>query len=77
MEVKAATGITIDGGLKISIKAGAGWITIGPEGVSMGGPIVKINSGGSGTSAKAAKKAIPTAPKKPAEIKEKKDPLAK
>jgi type VI secretion system secreted protein VgrG len=77
MAIKAGTGITIDGGVKISIKAGAGWITIGPDGVSMGGPLVKINSGGSGTSAKPAKKASPTAPKAPAKVQEKKDPLAK
>ena len=77
MAIKASAGITIDGGMKISIKAGAGWITLGPDGVSMGGPLVKINSGGSGSSAKAAKKASPTAPKAPAKVVAKKDPLAK
>ena len=77
MNLKASTGMMIDGGVSLSIKAGAGFITLGPDGVSISGPMVKINSGGSASPAKAAKKASPTAPKAPAKVVPKKDPLAK
>ena len=69
-------GIVIDGGTQLCIKAGGAFITLGPEGVTIQGTMVKINSGGSAGSASAAATASPAAPKAPAEPKENKDPLA-
>ena len=68
----------------MTLKAGAGTITLGPAGVTIDGPLVKINSGGGGGSAgsaaaakkaKAANKAQPKKPKEPAKPTEQKDPL--
>ena len=75
VHIKAATGVVIDGGLQLAIKAGAAFITLGPDGVSISGPIVKINSGGSAGSASAAAQANPAQPAEPAEPPEHKDPL--
>ena len=77
VHIKATTGVVIDGGLQLSIKAGAAFITLGPDGVSISGPIVKINSGGSAGSASAAAKANPAQPKEPPAPPEHKDPLQK
>jgi type VI secretion system secreted protein VgrG len=80
MALKASLGINLDGGLTISLKAGPSSVVIGPDGVSITGPLVKINSGGApGNAGKAAKaaKASPAAPKAPKKTTEKKDPLAK
>jgi type VI secretion system secreted protein VgrG len=74
VHLKAKTSIVIDAGVKISLKAGAAFITLGPDGVSISGPIVKINSGGSADSASAPSN--PAAPKDPAALKDHKDPLA-
>jgi len=68
--------IVLDAGLKLSLKAGGAFITLGPEGVTIQGPIVKINSGGAAVSGKAAAKASPAAPKEPGELKKNEDPLA-
>lgn len=77
VHIKATAGVVIDGGMQLSIKAGAAFITLGPDGVSISGPLVKINSGGSAGSASAAAKASPPAPQAPTKPKESKDPLAK
>jgi len=37
-------------------------VSVGPAGVDISGPLVKINSGGSGAAASAALKASPAAP---------------
>lgn len=68
--------MVIEGSLELCIKAGASFITLDSSGVTIQGPIVKINSGGSPGSAKTAAEANPTAPKAPGEAKENKDPLA-
>ena len=60
----------------ISLKAGPSSITLGPDGVSITGPLVKINSGGSAGAAAAAEKAAPASPTEPAKPPENKDPLA-
>lgn len=77
MHVKATLGINVDGGLKISLKAGPSSVVIGPDGVSITGPMVKINSGGAASAATKAKKASPGAAKAPKKVAENKDPLAK
>jgi type VI secretion system secreted protein VgrG len=76
VHIKAATGIVIDGGVSLTIKAGAAFIVLDASGVSIVGPMVKNNSGGSAGSASSAAKASPTAPQAPAEIVHQDDPLA-
>ena len=75
MHIKANAGVVIDGGLTLTIKAGAGSVVLGPDGVSITGPMVKINSGGSPGAAGAAAKASPPSPQAPKDPKENKDPL--
>jgi len=54
----------LQGGTSLSVKAGAGVITLDPSGVAIMGPLVRINEGGGGGSAQAAN---PTQPGNPAE----------
>ncbi|MDP9901036.1 type VI secretion system Vgr family protein [Variovorax ginsengisoli] len=70
-------GVVIDGGTQLTLKAGGSFITLGPEGVTIQGALVKINSGGSAGAASAAAKARPPEPKAPTEPKQNQDPLAK
>ena len=51
-EVKAAVNINLTAGMSINLKAGPSFISIGPSGVNISGPMVKINSGGSAKSAR-------------------------
>ncbi len=74
VNVKGMT-IVIQADTQITIKAGAGTITLGPAGVTIDGPLVKINCGGGGGSATAAKAASPPAPEAPPEPTKNKDPL--
>jgi type VI secretion system secreted protein VgrG len=62
IKIKGATTVALEAGLSMSLKAGAGSITIGPAGVTIDGPLVKINCGGSGSAAGSALSASPTAP---------------
>jgi len=75
VHIKAATGVVIDGGMSLTIKVGGTFIVLDPSGVSIVGPMIKNNSGGSAGSASSATKASPTAPQAPAEIAHKSDPL--
>lgn len=75
VHIKAATGVVIDGGMSLTIKVGGSFIVLDPSGVSIVGPIIKNNSGGSAGSASSAAKASPSAPDAPAEIVHKSDPL--
>jgi type VI secretion system secreted protein VgrG len=67
--------IVLDAGMKLSLKAGGSFITLGPEGVTIQGALVKINSGGAGLSGNEAAQAAPPAPQEPAEPTKNKDPL--
>ena len=67
--------IVLDAGMKLSLKAGSSFITLGPEGVTIQGAIVKINSGGAGVAGNEAAPAAPPAPVEPAEPTKNKDPL--
>ncbi len=69
--------IVISGDTKISLVVGGSSVVVGPDGVSITGPMVKINSGGSAGSPTAAKDASPPAPQEPAEPTKNKDPLVK
>ena len=62
IKIKGATTVALEAGVSMSLKAGAGSITIGPAGVTIDGPLVKVNSGGSGSAAGSALSASPTAP---------------
>jgi type VI secretion system secreted protein VgrG len=73
--IKATSGVVIDGGMSLTIKVGGTFIVLDPSGVSIVGPMVKNNSGGSAGSASSATKASPTAPEAPAAIVHKSDPL--
>jgi type VI secretion system secreted protein VgrG len=77
VHIKANTGVMIDGGMSLTIKAGSGFIVLDASGVSIVGPMVKINSGGSATPAQKAQKPQVPAPKDPPALPEHKDPLSK
>lgn len=47
IHLKAGSKIVIEAGAQISFKAGGSFIDIGPSGISIKGPMVNINSGGS------------------------------
>lgn len=76
LHLKAGTGVVIDGGMQLCIKAGPAFIVLGPDGVTIQGPMVKINSGGSAGQANDAAAASPATPKDPGDAKQNKDPLA-
>ena len=71
-----ALNVTIEGSVQLCIKAGSSFITLDASGVTIQGPMVKINSGGAGGSAQEAADASPASPKTPGDQKENKDPLA-
>lgn len=62
IKIKGATTVAIEGGVSVSLKAGGASVSLGPAGVTIDGPLVKINSGGSGSAAGSALSASPTAP---------------
>lgn len=47
IHLKAGTKVVIESGTQISLKVGGSFIDIGPAGISIKGPMVNINSGGS------------------------------
>lgn len=63
--IKGASKIVIEAGMQLSLKAAGSFVDIGPAGVTISGPMVKINSGGAaGSGSKGSKnpKKAPTAP---------------
>jgi len=75
VHIKGGMNIVIEGGIQVSIKAGGSSIVLGPDGVSITGAMVKINSGGSPGSGSGASPVAPTAPEAPAEPDLPEDPL--
>lgn len=67
VHIKGGMNVVIEAGTQISIKAGNSSIVLGPDGVSITGTMVKINSGGSPGSGNGAN---PVAPKEPAQADE-------
>ena len=65
VHIKAGMSVVIEAGVQISIKAGPSSIVLGPDGVSITGPMVKINSGGSAGSGAGAQPVAPTDPAAP------------
>lgn len=76
VHVKAGMNVVIEGGIQISIKAGGSSIVLGPDGVSITGAMVKINSGGSPGSGNGASPVAPTDPDAPEDPKLPEDPLS-
>jgi type VI secretion system secreted protein VgrG len=48
---KAGTEMVLEAGLQLTLKAGPSTIVLGPAGVTIDGPLVQINCGGSGGAA--------------------------
>lgn len=61
-DIKSGMTINLQAGMTINLKAGSSFISIGPAGVQISGPMVMINSGGS------ASPANPPAPAKPSSV---------
>lgn len=60
IHLKAGTTLVLEAGMKLSLKVGGNFIDIGPDGVTIQGTLVKVNSGGSAGSGSGAS---PKAPK--------------
>jgi type VI secretion system secreted protein VgrG len=75
VHISGTAGVVIDGGMQLCIKAGGAFITLGPDGVTIQGTMVKVNSGGAAGTAKAAASANPAQPKAPKLPEKDKDPL--
>lgn len=75
VHIKAGMNVVIEAGVQISIKAGGSSIVLGPDGVSITGAMVKINSGGSPGSGNGANPVAPTDPVEAEEPELPEDPL--
>jgi len=76
VHVKAGVNLVLEAGVQLTLKAGPSSVVLGPDGVSITGPLVKINSGGAAGSGAGAKPKKPTKAKKatkPAKPKDKMD----
>lgn len=76
VHIKGGMNVVIEAGTQLSIKAGAGTIVLDPSGVSITGPMVKINSGGAAGSGAGASPLAPAAPDAPKEPELPQDPLS-
>jgi len=62
IHLKAGMNIVIEAGMQLTLKGPGGFISIGPDGVTVQGILVKINSGGSAGSGKGCKPEEPEPP---------------
>ena len=76
VHIKGGMNVVIEGGMQVSIKAGPSSVVLGPDGVSITGPMVKINSGGAAGSGGGASPVAPTAPEAPQDPELPEDPLS-
>jgi type VI secretion system secreted protein VgrG len=76
VHIKGGMNVVIEAGMQISLKAGGSSIVLGPDGVSITGVMVKINSGGSPGSGNGASPVAPTDPEAPEEPEMPEDPLS-
>lgn len=67
IKAKGATEIVLEASMGIKIVCGSSVITLGPAGVTIDGPLVKVNCGGGGGSAGSAESAAAAEPKEVAE----------
>lgn len=63
VHIKGGMNVVIEAGMQLTIKAGGSSVVLGPDGVSITGAMVKINSGGGPGSGSGAKPLKPTKPK--------------
>ncbi len=63
VHLKGGMNVVIEAGIMITLKAGPSFVTVGPAGVSISGPLININSGGSAGSGSGCSPTAPTAPK--------------
>ncbi|MCA9192383.1 MAG: type VI secretion system tip protein VgrG [Planctomycetales bacterium] len=69
IHVKAGMTLVLDAGMVLSLKAGGSFISIGPDGVTIQGTMVKINSGGAAVDGNGCSPTEPGQPAKAAPIK--------
>jgi type VI secretion system secreted protein VgrG len=62
VHIKGGMNVVIEAGMQVTIKAGPSSVVLGPDGVSITGPMVKINSGGGPGAGAGANPVAPTAP---------------
>jgi type VI secretion system secreted protein VgrG len=65
IHLKAGATMVLEAGAQLSLKVGGSFVDIGPEGVSISGPMVMINSGGAAGSGSGSSPTSPDAPKDP------------
>ena len=65
VHIKGGATVVIEGGAQVSLKAGPSFVDIGPSGVSISGPMVKINSGGAAASGSGSSPTAPAVPEVP------------
>jgi type VI secretion system secreted protein VgrG len=75
VHIKGGMNVVIEAGMQISIKAGGSSVVLGPDGVSITGAMVKLNSGGSPGSGNGASPVSPTDPAEPKDPTVPEDPL--
>lgn len=76
VHIKGGMNVVIEGGLQVSIKAGGSSVVLGPDGVSITGAMVKINSGGSPGSGSGASPVATKDPDAPEDAEMPEDPLS-
>ncbi|MBA4178149.1 MAG: type VI secretion system tip protein VgrG [Leptothrix sp. (in: Bacteria)] len=76
VHIKGGMNIVIEGGMQVTIKAGGSSVVLGPDGVSITGAMVKINSGGGPGSGAGASPVAPTDPAAPTDPEAPEDPLS-
>lgn len=64
IHLKAGMNVVIEAGMKLTLKVGGSFVTIDPSGVTIKGPMLKLNSGGSAGSGSGSSPDAPKAPKK-------------
>ncbi|MBK1694018.1 type VI secretion protein ImpA [Chromatium weissei] len=65
IHLKGGMNVVIEAGLMVTLKASGSFVTVGPTGVTISGPMVLINSGGAAGAGSGCSPASPTAPTKP------------
>jgi len=75
VHIKGGMNVVIEGGIQVSIKAGGSSVVLGPDGVSITGAMVKINSGGSPGSGSGASPVAVKDPEAPEDPELPEDPL--
>ena len=75
VHIKGGLNVVIEGGMQVTIKAGGSSVVLGPDGVSITGAMVKMNSGGAAGSGDGASPVATTSPEPPEDPELPVDPL--